>query len=106
MEVSKISKRLLAINIMNCAKHGTEFPCVAQGHGDVSPLSIVYPTGEARLELCLLHLQWRSRPLRSYEVNMLQKFNTSMSLKTISNWFTNINRHNGVFVSENAHSVT
>ena len=99
MEVSKISKRSLAINIMNCAKYGTEFPCVAQGHGHVGPLSIVDPTGEIRLELYLLYLQWRSRPLRSYKVNMLHKFNVNISFETIRNWFTNNNRHNGVFVS-------
>ena len=43
MEVSKISKKLLAINVMNCAKHGKKFPFVAQGHGHIGPLSIVDP---------------------------------------------------------------
>ena len=56
MEVSNFSKRLLAMNIMNCEKHGTEFTCVSQGHGHIGPLSIVDPTGDTRLELHLLCL--------------------------------------------------
>ena len=105
MEVSKISKRSLAMSIMNCAKRGTEFSCVAQGHGHIGPLSIVDPKGEMWLESYLLHL-WRSLPLRSCEVNMLQKFNVNISLGTIINWFPDKNRHSSVFVSKNAHSVT
>ena len=93
MELSKISKRLLAINIMNCAKYGTEFPCVSQGHARIGPLSIVDPTGEMRLELCLLCLKWRYCPLRSCKVNTLQTFNVEMHLETTSNWFTENNRH-------------
>ena len=100
MEVSKFSKRLLATKIMNCAKYGTEFPCVAQVHGHVGPLSIVDPTGETRLELCLLHLQWRCRPLLSFKVSILQKFNVYMYLETTSNWFTDNNMDDGVFVSK------
>ena len=71
MEVSNFSKRLLAMNIMNCEKHGTEFTCVSQGHGHIGPLSIVDPTDKTRLDLCLLCFQWRHSPLRSHKVNTL-----------------------------------
>ena len=56
VEASKISKRLLAISIMNFAKYGTEFTCATQGHGHIGPLSIVDPMGETLLELYFFHL--------------------------------------------------
>ena len=57
MQVSKISKAELALNIEHSIKCGHGIHNRKQGHGRVGLFSIVDPNGEIHLELYKLYLE-------------------------------------------------
>ena len=96
---SKIGGRDLALKILHHCKYNLRLVSLKKGHRHAGPLSRVETFQEGiSLDLYLLYLDWRSRPIRSYKNEIKAKYNLDISEGIISKWFHRNKRFKGVFV--------
>ena len=104
--VAKIGSKDLASRIVHSTKHEREFKEIKHGHQRQGALSLTMGTDFLNIELHMLCLQWPSRPIRSYKMNVKLRHNVDIASGTMSNWFTKNKAYKGTFLRQNACSVS
>ena len=99
MSVAKIGSKKLAARIVNIIKYELEFKLDKSGHQRQGVLSLTMGTDLLNIELCMLYLQWPSKPIRSYRHQIKLKHNVDIAVGTTSNWFTKNKACKGTFLS-------